>query len=366
MADRCPEPGWPRNFKDGNMNINYGAPRRGTRESRAAVRPTQEGISRNMRAEEAKVRGSRSAQPARAARSPVREAAPAGRAHPLQATARQDPDAIRHAFETGEIPTLRSAEKNYLDRMLPLQAELLKAQNWVKETGEQIVVLFEGRDAAGKGGMIKRFIEHLNPRETRIVALEKPSSASARMVFPALHPPPAVAQEQILFNRSWYNRAGVERVMGFCTRSERNSCFGAALEQMLARSGIRLFKYWFSVSARNSAAGSWRRDRSAQAVEASPIDKASLDKWDAYTEAKEAMFFNTDTPTRPGPSSSPRQEARAHQLHECISCAALPYDSKDHHTVVGAGPADRGFVAAGARRIDAYSRRVGLRAQRRK
>ncbi|HYA72169.1 MAG TPA: polyphosphate kinase 2, partial [Roseiarcus sp.] len=212
---------------------------------------------------------------------------------------RRDPDAIRRAFETGDYPyKSKVTERAYLERMLPLQAELLKAQNWIKRTGEKIVVLFEGRDAAGKGGTIKRFMEHLNPRGARIVALEKPSERErSQWYFQRYIAHLPAAGEMVFFDRSWYNRAGVERVMGFCTPNEylefMRQC--PEVERMLVRSGVRLYKYWFSVTRdeqkRRFAA---RETDPLKQWKLSPVDKASLDKWDDYTEAKEAMFFNTD------------------------------------------------------------------------
>ena len=135
---------------------------------------------------------------------------------------RHDPDAIRRAFETGDYPyKTKVSESHYMESVLPLQAELLKAQNWVKETGEKIVVLFEGRDAAGKGGTIKRFMEHLNPRGARIVALEKPNERErTQWYFQRYIQHLPAAGEIVFFDRSWYNRAGVERVMGFCKPNE--------------------------------------------------------------------------------------------------------------------------------------------------
>ena len=256
---------------------------------------------------------------------------------------RHDPDAIRRAFETGDYPyTSKVSEKHYLARMLPLQAELLKAQNWVKETGERIVVLFEGRDAAGKGGTIKRFMEHLNPRGARIVALEKPNDRErSQWYFQRYINHLPAAGEIVFFDRSWYNRAGVERVMGFCTPNEylefMRQC--PEIERMLVRSGIRLFKYWFSVTREEQ-----RRRFLARQVDPlkqwklSPIDKASLDKWEEYTEAKEAMFFNTDTADAPWSiiKSDDKKRARINcMLHFLCS---LPYETKDSRVVVTADP----------------------------
>jgi polyphosphate kinase 2 len=256
---------------------------------------------------------------------------------------RHDPDAIRRAFETGDYPyKSKVTEAHYIERMLPLQAELLKAQNWVKETGEKIIVLFEGRDAAGKGGTIKRFMEHLNPRGARIVALEKPNERErTQWYFQRYINHLPAAGEMVFLDRSWYNRAGVERVMGFCKPNEylefMRQC--PELERMLVRSGIRLFKYWFSVTREEQ-----RRRFAAREIDPlkqwklSPIDRASLDKWNDYTDAKEAMFFNTDTADAPWTivKSDDKKRARINCMQHFL--AALPYPSKNRHVVVGPDP----------------------------
>ena len=165
---------------------------------------------------------------------------------------RQDPEAIRRAFETGEYPYKKKIRRaDYEKQKAELQLELLKVQDWVKATGEKIVMLFEGRDAAGKGGTIKRFTEHLNPRGARVVALEKPTQREgSQWFFQRYISQLPAGGEIVLFDRSWYNRAGVERVMGFCTPNEylefMRQC--PEIERMLVRSGVRLFKYWFSVT----------------------------------------------------------------------------------------------------------------------
>lgn len=184
-----------------------------------------------------------------------------------------------------------------------LQIELLKLQNWCKETGERLVVLFEGRDAAGKGGTIKRFMEHLNPRGASVVALEKPSERESKQWYYQryiAHLP--AAGEIVLFDRSWYNRAGVERVMGFCTTEEYMEFMHQCpnFERMLVRSGIHLFKFWFSVT-RDEQRRRFRQRRKdpLKQWKLSPVDLASLDKWPEYTRAKEAMFVSTDTAEAP-------------------------------------------------------------------
>jgi polyphosphate kinase 2 len=256
---------------------------------------------------------------------------------------RRDPDAIRHAFETGDYPySTKVKEKAYLERMLPLQAELLKAQNWVKQTGEKIVMLFEGRDAAGKGGTIKRFMEHLNPRGARIVALEKPTERErSQWYFQRYITHLPAAGEMVFLDRSWYNRAGVERVMGFCSPTEylefMRQC--PEVERMLVRAGTRLYKYWFSVTREEQRRRFFARETDPlKQWKLSPIDKASLDKWDDYTEAKEAMFFNTDTADAPWTiiKSDDKKRARLNCMLHFLS--SLPYDNKDHRVVTGPDP----------------------------
>jgi len=254
-----------------------------------------------------------------------------------------DPDNIRRAFETGDYPySTKVGEKIYLERVKPLQAELVKAQNWIKDSGEKVLVLFEGRDAAGKGGTIKRFMEHMNPRGARIVALEKPSEKErTQWYFQRYLANLPSGGEVAFFDRSWYNRAGVERVMGFCNATEylefMRQC--PEIERMIVRSGIRLFKYWFSVTREEQRRRFLAREHDPlKQWKLSPIDKASLDKWDDYTEAKEAMFFYTDTADAPWTiiKSDDKKRARLNCLQHFLS--ELPYPNKDHHVVAGPDP----------------------------
>jgi polyphosphate kinase 2 len=184
-----------------------------------------------------------------------------------------------------------------------LQIELLKAQEWLRETGQKLVVLFEGRDAAGKGGTIKRFIEHLNPRGTSVVALTAPSERErGQWYFQRYVQHLPTKGEIILFDRSWYNRAGVERVMGFCTDAEYKEFLREVpeFEAMLTRSGTTLVKLWFSVSRREQIARfTIRRIDPVRQWKLSPMDLASLDRWDDYTAAKEAMFVHTHSDHAP-------------------------------------------------------------------
>jgi len=243
-------------------------------------------------------------------------------------------DAIREAFETGRYPYARSMGRQpYETEKARLQAELLKVQIWAQETGQKFVILFEGRDAAGKGGTIKRFMEHLNPRFARVVALNKPSDVERGEWFfqrYIRHLP--TAGEMVFYDRSWYNRAGVERVMGFCNPVEYLEFMRQApeFERMLVRSDIRLHKYWFSVTQdeqrRRFAA---RETDPLKRWKLSPIDKASLDKWDDYTEAKEAMFFYTDTADAPWTviKSNCKKRARLNAMRYVLH--KLPCTGKD-------------------------------------
>ncbi len=273
----------------------------------------------------------------------TRRLSPKAERREAQRRAQADPDAVRRAFETGAYPYEgRLTERAYARDMAALQVELLKAQGWIKEAGERVVILFEGRDAAGKGGTIKRFMEHLNPRGARVVALEKPSDRERSQWYfqrNVQHLPSA--GEIVFFDRSWYNRAGVERVMGFCTPAEYLEFMRQAplVEQMLARSGIRLFKYWFSVTREEQARRfSARQTDPLKQWKLSPIDVASLDKWDAYTEAKEAMFFYTDTADAPWVivKSDDKKRARLNCLQHFLS--SLDYPNKDRSVVTGPDP----------------------------
>jgi polyphosphate kinase 2 len=269
--------------------------------------------------------------------------APAVSAAHAIAAMRHDPAAIRRLFESGEYPykiAMRTAP--YEAHMLELQRELLKAQRWIEQTGQRIVVLFEGRDAAGKGGTIKRFTEHMNPRTARVIALQKPTEREqTQWYFQRYIAHLPAAGEIVLFDRSWYNRAGVERVMGFCTPNDylefMRQC--PQFEQMLVRAGIVLVKFWFSVSREVQRRRFAERERDPlKQWKLSPIDRASLDKWDDYTEAKEAMFFYTDTADAPWTivKSDDKKRARLNAMQHLLEL--LPYDGKDTGIVTGPDP----------------------------
>ncbi|MGW0214632.1 polyphosphate kinase 2 [Micromonospora chokoriensis] len=214
-----------------------------------------------------------------------------------------------------------------------LQIELLKLQDWIKESGERLLIIFEGRDAAGKGGTIKRFMEHLNPRGASVVALAKPDEREAgQWYFQRWLAHLPAAGEIVLFDRSWYNRAGVERVMGFCGRKEYLEFLRQApeLERMLVRSGIRLVKFWFSVSQNEQRTRfAIRQVDPVRQWKLSPMDIASLDRWDDYTEAKEAMFFWTDTADAPWTvvKSNDKKRARLEAMRHVLN--RFDYDGKD-------------------------------------
>jgi polyphosphate kinase 2 len=218
-----------------------------------------------------------------------------------------------------------------------LQIELLKLQNWVKDSGEKLVILFEGRDAAGKGGTIKRFTEHLNPRGATVVALEKPNERErTQWYFQRYIQHLPAAGEIVLFDRSWYNRAGIERVMGYADQAEYEEFMRQApeLERMLVRSGIRLTKLWFSVSrAEQRTRFLIRQIDPVRQWKLSPTDLKSLDHWSDYTEAKEAMFFYTDTEYAPWTvvKSNDKKRARLAAMRHVLSL--YDYDEKDTELV---------------------------------
>ena len=251
---------------------------------------------------------------------------------------RHDPDAIRRLFENGEYPYERKIGRKVYERQkAELQVELLKAQEWVKTSGEKVLVLFEGRDAAGKGGTIKRFTEHLNPRGARVVALDRPTGRErSQWYFQRYISHLPAGGEMVFFDRSWYNRAGVERVMGFCTPNDYLEFMRQTpdLERMMVRSGIRLFKYWFSVTRQEQLRRFKAREHEPlKQWKLSPIDRQSFDKWKDYTEAKEAMFFHTDTADAPWTivKSNDKKRARLGCLRHFL--ASLPYPDKDWHVV---------------------------------
>mgnify|MGYP000997198621 CR=1 FL=1 len=274
-------------------------------------------------------------------------AAPAQQEHahprPSLAQLRHNPEAIRHAFETGEFPyKSHIGNKAYEEQMAHLQVELLKLQNWVKETGERIVVLFEGRDAAGKGGTIKRFMEHLNPRGARVVALEKPNERErTQWYFQRYIENLPAGGEIVLFDRSWYNRAGVERVMGFCTPEQYELFMEQTpqFEKMIIDSGTHLTKFWFSVTQREQRTRfAIRQIDPVRRWKLSPMDLESLDRWEDYTAAKEAMLKRTDTDRAPWITirSNDKKRARINAMRAFLN--QYDYEGKDHSVVYEPDP----------------------------
>ena len=231
---------------------------------------------------------------------------------------------------------------DYEQQKHELQIELLKMQNWVKETKQRVVIIFEGRDAAGKGGTIKRFMEHLNPRGAHVIALEKPNARERNQWYFQRYIQHLPSKgEIILFDRSWYNRAGVEKVMGFCSDQEYLEFLRQTpdLERMLVNSGIIVFKYWFSASRTEQ----FNRFKSRQndplkQWKLSPIDMASLERWDDYSKAKDNMMFHTHTNDAPWTiiRSDDKKRGRINCMRHFLS--TLDYPGKDDRVVGSPDP----------------------------
>ncbi|HET9821652.1 MAG TPA: polyphosphate kinase 2 [Burkholderiaceae bacterium] len=255
-----------------------------------------------------------------------------------------DPDAeLAPGWREGGYPYKNLlSRKRYEKQKYRLQVELLKLQAWVKETGARVVILFEGRDAAGKGGTIKRFMEHLNPRGARVVALEKPGEVErGQWYFQRYIQHLPTRGEIVMFDRSWYNRAGVERVMGFCTPAEYEEFLRQTpeFERQLVRSGVHLFKFWFSVSRTEQRRRfKERKVHPLKQWKLSPIDMASLDKWDDYTRAKEAMFLHCDTSDAPWTviKSDCKKRARLNAMRYVLH--RMPYAKRDLERIGAVDP----------------------------
>ncbi len=228
----------------------------------------------------------------------------------------------------GKLTKLKTPD--YLNLMMPLHVELLKVQNWVKEKEFRVLALYEGRDAAGKGGTIKRFVEHMNPRGARVVALDKPSDRErTQWYFQRYIPNLPSGGEVVLFDRSWYNRAMVERVMSFCTGQEVKEFLRSVpeFERMLIRSGIIVFKFYFSVSKKEQLRRFTNRTHDPlKQWKLSPVDRQSQDKWDGYTKAKEDMFFYTSTSACPWTiiKSDDKKRARVNCIRYFLSHMDYP------------------------------------------
>ena len=246
----------------------------------------------------------------------------------------------------------RMTREEYELEKYRLQIELLKLQYWGEDTGQRHIIVFEGRDAAGKGGTIKRFTEHMNPRTARVVALNKPSDRElGQWYFQRYIQHFPTAGEIVLFDRSWYNRAGVERVMGFATDEQYRRFMNQVplFEKMLVDDGIHLTKFWFSVTQTEQRTRfAIRQIDPVRQWKLSPMDLESLDRWEAYTEAKEAMFLHTDTDHAPWISirSNDKKRARLNAMRYILS--KFEYTNKDHELV---GEVDENIVKRGRDQI---------------
>ena len=232
----------------------------------------------------------------------------------------------------------REARRLYFRELFRLQGELVKLQDWVVQTGHRLVVIFEGRDAAGKGGAIKRITQRLNPRVCRVAALPAPTSRERTQWYfqrYVAHLP--AAGEIVLFDRSWYNRAGVERVMNFCTDAEYEEFFRSVpeFEKMLVRSGIQILKYWFSVTDEEQEARFEARIKDPlKQWKLSPMDLESRRRWEAYTSAKEVMLERSHIPESPWwvVLGDDKKRARLNCMQHLLS--QVPYQEVAHQPVV--------------------------------
>ena len=227
--------------------------------------------------------------------------------------------------------------KEYEKELRRLHVELVKLQQWVVAKGLKVCIVFEGRDGAGKGGTIKAITERVSPRVFRVVALPAPTEKEkTQLYFQRYVPHLPAAGEIVIFDRSWYNRAGVERVMGFCSDEEYRQFMQQVpqFERMLVQSGVHLIKFWFSVSRKEQRRRFKEREsHPLKQWKLSPIDQASLDKWDDYTRAKEAMFFETDTADAPWTvvKSDCKKRARLNAMRYVLH--KLPYKNRDMNKV---------------------------------
>ena len=253
-------------------------------------------------------------------------------------SAKEDPEVKPGQASAASSSPVKLSKKEYEKELEKLQVELVKMQGWIKEKGLKVVVLFEGRDAAGKGGTIKRITEKLNPRVVRIVALATPTEREkTQWYFQRYVQHLPAAGEMVLFDRSWYNRAGVERVMGFCTEEEVNEFFRTVpeFENMLIRSGIILIKYWFSVSnAEQERRFQARINDITRRWKLSPMDLASRTKWVEYSRAKDEMFRYTDTKQSPWyvVNSDNKELARLSCIKHLLS--KVPYEDLTPEPIV--------------------------------
>ncbi len=246
--------------------------------------------------------------------------------------------APRKALISSSYPyDFKLGRKEYETEKRLLQIELLQVQRWVEETGQRLLLIFEGRDAAGKGGTIKRFNEHLNPRAARVVALPKPTEKErGQWFFQRYIERLPTTGEMVFFDRSWHNRAVVEPVMGFCTPEEHRVFLHQAplVEEMLVESGITLFKFWFSVSREEQLRRFLSRSHDAlKQWKLSPVDVESLGKWEEYTQVKQAMFLATDTEVAPWTVVRSDDKKRARLATMRFFLSKMDYPEKDRETI---------------------------------
>ena len=247
-----------------------------------------------------------------------------------------DPE-TRLVIERERSAESKEARRLYFRELFRLQAELVKLQDWVVHTGHKVVILFEGRDAAGKGGVIKRIVQRLNPRVCRVAALPAPNNRErTQWYFQRYVSHLPAAGEIVLFDRSWYNRAGVERVMGFCTDQQYEEFFQTVpeFERMLARSGIQLIKYWFSISDEEQNARFLGRIHDPlKQWKLSPMDLESRRRWEEYTKAKEIMLERTHIPEAPWwvVQGVDKKKARLNCIHHLLQ--QMPYVEVEHPAI---------------------------------
>jgi len=266
-----------------------------------------------------------------------------------------DPEILEKAFASGGYPyTEKLKTKTYEQELRLLQIELLKLAIWAQEVGERFVLIFEGRDAAGKGGTIKRFMEHLNPRHAHVVALAKPTEAErGQWYFQRYINHFPTAGDMALFDRSWYNRAGVERVMGFCTPDQVQEFYAEVpdFEHMLVRSKLRLFKFWLTIGQEEQLRRfHGRKTDPLKHWKLSPIDYAAIGKWDEYTKAKDDMFSQTHTEHAPWTVIKANDKKRARLNAMRVVLNAFDYTDKDVNVV---GIPDAKIVGTGGDEIGA-------------
>lgn len=283
---------------------------------------------------------------------------PLDNTQPIRKGEEIDKTLIEYYFSTHVYPyESRLNVREYYEQKLRLQIELVKLQNWIQESGQRVALVFEGRDAAGKGSTIKRFMEHLNPRWARVVALEKPTEEErGQWYFQRYTKELPSRGEMVFFDRSWYNRAGVEQVMGFCTQDEYETFIEQApkFEKMLVQSGITIVKFYLSVSrAEQARRFEERKTNPLKQWKLSPIDLEAQQKWDDYTEAKNKIFEETDSEDAPWiiVKSEDKMRGRLETMRYVLHC--MDYPAKDVDAV---GKPDPLIITSAQNLLDAQGK----------